>query len=112
MGGVDERLPSGGTSDSVANAYEIAKSGGTHSGIITRYAGEPDRFVERALRSVERRIAEHCEKISEPRRFVKRDATDLQVSYLVNDYWPKEIRNFEAEAEVLRGILQERKRGK
>jgi len=91
--------------------YEIAKAGGAHSGLIRRYAGESIRQVEKALASVERRLAAHLDKVKNPRRYVDPSASDVEIGHLVNSYWPKEIETFRREADVLRGILKERKSG-
>jgi len=103
---------SGAQSAVVSNAYEIAKAGGAHAGLLRRYAGESDRQVEKSLRSVERRLADHLAKIENPSTGVEPGTSASDIAYLVNSYWPKEVLNFRAEADVLRGILQERENGK
>lgn len=99
-------------SPAMATPYEIAKAGGKHSGLIKRYEGEPDRQIEKALRSLDRRIAEHLDKIRSPMDHVAEGISDQQVSYLVNSYWPKEVDGYRRESEVLRGLLKERRNGK
>lgn len=95
----------------VNEAYQTAKAGGAHSGLIRRYAGESDRQVEKALRSLDRRIDEHLDKIANPRNHVDQGTGKAEIGYLVASYWPKEVDNFRREADVLRGVLQERKNG-
>lgn len=95
----------------VQDAYEVAKAGGLHAGLLRRYRDEADSIVEKSLRSVERRIAEHVEKIADPWRFVRPGTTKTRVDHLVNSYWPKEVEVLRSEADVLRGMLKERKDG-
>ena len=95
----------------VNEAYQAAKAGGAHSGLTRRYAGESDRQVEKALRSLDRRIDEHLDKIANPRNHVDQGTGKAEIGYLVASYWPKEVDNFRREADVLRGVLQERKNG-
>ena len=96
---------------SMQTPYEIAKAGGKHSGLVRRYASEPDRQVEKALRSLDRRISEHLDKIANPGEYVGSGVSQQQIGYLVNSYWPKEIAGYRAEVEVLSAMLKERKHG-
>jgi hypothetical protein len=96
---------------SMPTPYEIAKAGGKHAGLVRRYSGEPERLIEKSLQSLEKRIVEHVAKISDPTRHVAPQTSELQLRYLVGSYWPKEIEGFRTEAAVLRGLLEEKKRG-
>jgi hypothetical protein len=106
-----ERQAAAVASAPMNDAYEVAKAGGKHSGLIARYGGLPDNLVEKSIRSLDKRIAEHEAKIAKPRDFVDTSATDTQIAFLVNSFWPKEIATYTGEAQVLRGILKDRKHG-
>jgi hypothetical protein len=93
----------------MADDYEIAKAGGKHAGLIDRNDGMPDHLVEKSIRSLENRIQIHKAKIANPRDFVDTSTTDVDIRYLVNSYWPKEIATYKSEVKVLRGILKDRK---
>jgi hypothetical protein len=50
----------------VLNAFEIAKSGEKHSGLYYEYLKKTNNEIERAIRSLERRISEHQSWIQNP----------------------------------------------
>jgi hypothetical protein len=92
----------------VGNAYEIAKSGGRHGGIYRSNQNARIPEIEKSIRSLQKQIASHEEKIINPNAFVKNGTSDTETGYLVNSYWPKEILNFRQQMDVLNGILSER----
>ena len=60
----------------MSNPYDIAKAGGKHAGLVNRFDKEPVYLVEKSLRSVEKRIAEHELKVAKPMDFVDNSITD------------------------------------
>ncbi len=91
------------------DAYEIAKAGGRHAGLFRTYQGKNLAEVQRALRSYERQVDLHQQKLSSPERFVK-DWTkrSIRTQQGLLRHWQEDlVRNREL-AEVMRGILQER----
>ena len=88
-------------------AYEIAKAGGRHAGLVRRYEGEATRQVEKAVASLERRISEHLDKIARPEDHLPVGVGARQIRHLVDAYWPREIAGYRSQIEVLRGILKE-----
>lgn len=94
----------------VSDAYDIAKNGGLNWGLIRRLKDEPEQFITRSIRSLERRVSEHKDKISNPSNYIDANVPKMQVEHLVRDYWPKEINRLSAEVEVLRRLLEERKK--
>jgi len=92
----------------INNAYESAKAGGRHGGLYSRNIKTRTNEIEKSIRSLQNQIALHEDKIRNPRSFVRNDASDEEVSHLVNSYWPKEILNFKQQAAVLGGIIAER----
>jgi hypothetical protein len=91
------------------DAYEVAKSGGRHKGLYRRNIGTRTPEIEKAIRSLKARIAEHEDKIAAPFRYVRAGSSDQAVKHLVGKFWPKEITKFQEEIDVLEGILRERK---
>jgi hypothetical protein len=91
-------------------AYEAAKQpGGKHHGHYLRYRDEGVVQLNRAIRSLEKQIAEHQQKIDHP------DQVDGYASlaprrqdYLRNTYWPQEIENYREQVDILYAILDER----
>jgi hypothetical protein len=54
-----------------ASAYEVAKPGGRHAGLLRMYRGQSVEEIQRALRSDERQTALHRQKLSSPETFVQ-----------------------------------------
>jgi hypothetical protein len=52
------------------SAYEVAKQGGRHGGLLRRYQGKSVEEIQRALRSYERQAAVHRQEMSSPETFV------------------------------------------
>lgn len=92
----------------VSSAYEIAKAGGTHAGLIRRYGRDTTYAISKSARSLERIIESHQAKIANPQAFVTPGTPASEVRYLVDSKWPKEISGLRQELDVLRGILAER----
>jgi len=91
------------------SAYEIAKAGGRHAGLLRTYWRKSVTEIQRALRSYEKQVALHQQKVSSPENFVKnwgKKSSRTQQGLL--QHWQEDlIRNREL-AEVMQGILQER----
>ncbi len=106
-------LPSAGNPDgeSVSQAYEIAKAGGRHKGVYTRYLNQRAPEIEKSIRSFTKRIKEHQDKIDNPMRYVRHDITKQHLDHLVSTLWPEEILDFEMKIEIMKGILRERNNG-
>lgn len=105
-----ERQAAAVASTPMNDAYATAKAGGKNAGLIFRNEGLPDSLVEKSIRSIDKRIAEHEAKIANPRDFVDTSTSDADIGHLVKSYWPKEIANFMDQVQVLRGILKDRKK--
>ena len=80
--------------------------------VRTAYRGELGWTTETTLLDDERIDASGvADKIANPRNHVDQGTGKAEIGYLVVSYWPKEVENFRREADVLRGVLQERKNG-
>lgn len=89
-------------------AYEIAKAGGRNQGVIQRFGAEREAVIRKAIRSLEKRIAEHEDKIANPWAYIDSNTPKFHADDLVSRYWPREITNFRQQIDVLNGILMER----
>jgi hypothetical protein len=98
------------TVDNVKTAFEIAMEGGRHHGLYQKNLEKRIPEIEKSIRSLQKQIAAHEEKIATPADYLPPDMPDEHIAYYVNDYWPKEIRVFKEEIEVLSGILSEVKK--
>jgi hypothetical protein len=72
------------------------------------YRELPDHLIVKAIRSLEARAAEHRALIARPEMKLSPGVAAVEVERLVREKWPKEVRGFEEEIDVLQGILQER----
>jgi hypothetical protein len=99
-----------GTIPAVSNAYEIAKAGGKHAGLVNNYIDLPIPMIERGIRSLERQIANHQGWIKNPMSKLPPGLDQRRVEHLINKKWPEDIARLETERDVLRGLLEERNR--
>lgn len=93
----------------VRSAYEMAKEGGKHEGFYRNYRDLPASMIERGIRSMEKRLAEHSAWINDPYIKLPRDADQREVKALTTRKWPRDMARIEEEMAVLRGILQDRR---
>jgi hypothetical protein len=92
-----------------ASAYEVAKQGGRHAGLLRIYQGKSVEEIQRALRSYERQAALHRQKMSSPEMFVQdwvRKSSRAQQGLL--RHWQQDLTRNRELADVMRRILQER----
>lgn len=101
--------PGGKIAVAMGAAYEAAKAGGKHEGMLRIYRELPDNLIEKAIRSLAARAAEHKAWIAEPTLKLGAGVSAEKGERLVRNKWPKEVRGFEEEIDVLQGILQERR---
>lgn len=92
----------------MANAYEIAKSGGRHAGLYDRFRDARIAEIEKSIRSYEKRIIEHQDKIANPDGYLDVTCVPAHRRDLIERYWPGEIADYREKIEVMRGIIAER----
>lgn len=87
-------------------AYDVAKAGGKHAGLLKNYSGRTAAEIQKAIASLEREAATHAEKRANPARFAERWAQmSAQERTGLIKYWQKEASGYQEQAEVLRGLL-------
>lgn len=91
-------------------AYEAAKAGGTHHGMLRNYRALPEHLLTKAARSYARRIAEHERWIEQPDEKLGDVADAARRANLVRKKWPSDLRRLRAQLDIVQGILRERKR--
>jgi hypothetical protein len=96
-------------SPTVNNAYKVAKDGGKHAGLLKNYSDKPRPMITRAIHSMEKQIDLHHSWIKNPYIKLKQDEDMRRIDALVNKKWPDDINRINDEADVLRGLLQEKK---
>jgi len=92
------------------SAYELAKSGGEHSGFLKQYLNVPSPMIQRGIKSMSRRINEHLLWMENPYSKLPIDVDSRSVQALVNKKWPKDVARITAERSVLQGILDDREK--
>jgi hypothetical protein len=91
-------------------AFQIAKEGGKHSGLLRTMMGAELKSLEKAVRSYEKVILEHTDKIANPGKYVEKwgSLSAVEQAGLIQK-WQKDLaRNTELK-EVMRGLYEERK---
>jgi hypothetical protein len=95
----------------VSDAYEAAKAGGRHAGLIRRFRDETDHAIAKSIQSLRRQIDLHLAYVADPLLKVDRSLDALAVKRLVEQKWPKEIERLREEVEVLESLLKDRRDG-
>ncbi|WPD21070.1 MAG: RHS repeat-associated core domain-containing protein [Candidatus Electrothrix scaldis] len=93
------------------NAYDLAKSGGKHSGFLNNYLKVSSDSIRKGISSLEEEIYEHKDKIKNPKKYIEKwDELDArQREHLINSKWPSDIKRQSEQIEILEGILKRRK---
>ena len=92
----------------VRGAFEIAQAGGKHAGFLNNYLGKTAFELQKGIRSLEREIAEHLDKIAHPKKYISAwDSLDpRQQQALLNSKWPSDIARQREQIDILRGLLR------
>ncbi len=91
------------------SAYEIAKAGGRHAGLLRTYQGKSLGEIQRALLSYERQVDLHRQKLRSPERFVEdwaKNSPRTQAGLI--QHWQEDLARNQELVEIMRGILQDR----
>jgi RHS repeat-associated protein len=93
-------------------AFQIAKAGGRHAGLIVNYASRTDGQILKAINSLEfgkKGLNVHLDKIANPSNYYKNwDKLTKDHQQRVINNWQREVDRFAEEIDVLKGILGER----
>ena len=100
----------GKTAKAPSKAYEIAKNGGKHAPMITEYSKRSVKEIEKGIKSYEKQIAKHKDKIVNPSKHCQEWDTlePRHQEHLVTVKWSEEIKMFEEQRDTLHEILNER----
>lgn len=103
----------GGQNTVVSKAYEKAKAGGTHAGLllnIRRTQGVDQ--LRAAIKTYSKRIREHEAWIADP--LSKPGVSNYpaeDVERWVNEKWPADIERLKAQRDLYQGVLKEKEDG-
>lgn len=91
------------------SAYDVARAGGTHAGFLRNLDKLTQAQIEKSIKSNEKNIVVHKDKIANPRKYLEPGLSDSAVRRYTDDYWPKEIRKFQDEIDIAQEYLRGRK---
>jgi len=91
------------------DAYETSKAGGKHAGYLQQYRNRSTREVQDSLRSHEKRVEEHREKLVNPEKGAEKwgQMSDRERKGTLNK-WREHLQRNQEQADIMRGILRER----
>ena len=91
-------------------SFEVAKSGGRHSGWYEQALSLTANQLRKGIRSLNNQIVEHYDKIANPKNHIPNwdDLDPRQQRNLLEKKWLKDIERQQEQMDILKGILQER----
>jgi hypothetical protein len=91
-------------------ARRVTQPGARHGGTYRNYVGRPSNQIQKGIRSMEKEIAEHKDKIANPEKYIRnfRKLDPRQQKALVREKWPNDIIGLRERKAVLERILRER----
>lgn len=94
----------------MGNAFDVAKSGGKHSGFYNQYTGKSKVEIQKGIQSLDKQIVEHQDKIRNSEAHIPnfKDLDPRQQEALINKKWPSDIQRQLEQKEILEGILRSR----
>ncbi|MFI5334208.1 MAG: tetratricopeptide repeat protein [Chlamydiales bacterium] len=95
---------------SPSEAYIAAKNGGRHADLIPKFSEKPIKEIEKSIRSYEKLIVEHQDKIVNPSKYCP-DWDNFHPNRqkaLIEKIWPAEIQCYTEQKDVLTTILNQK----
>ena len=95
--------------DDGRSAYDIAKAGGKHAGMLRNYSGRSAKEIQNGIVSFEEQIATHLATIKDPTRKIEGwDKMDpRKQKHLLEQKWPDDIKRLQEQRDILKGLLAE-----
>lgn len=96
------------SNEGAGNAFDVAKSGGKHSGFYKQYINKSKDEISKGIKSIDKQIAEHQNKIANPESHIPnfKNLDPRQQEALINKKWPSDIQRQIEQKEILEGILR------
>lgn len=90
--------------------FRTAKEGGKHGNFYNQYTTKKTEEIQKGIRSIEKQIAEHEDKIANPQKYIENFSKldPRQQEALINRKWPSDIERQKEQLDILKGILGER----
>ena len=81
---------------------------GKHAGFYEHYKNKPIKEIKKGVKSLEKQICEHNDKISNPTKYLPNfyDLDERQQNALIHRKWPADIKRQTEQKQLLEDILQ------
>ncbi|MEW6773873.1 MAG: RHS repeat-associated core domain-containing protein [Bacteroidota bacterium] len=101
------------------SAFQAAKEGGKHSGLLKNYASKSIKEIEKAVQSLDKKAQEHLDYIKDPAKALLdkqkrtgsgklwKDMTKKEQEGILK-FWKKEADTYKEQKEVLEGLIKEK----
>ena len=97
-------------SSEVKGAFELARAGGKHSGLLKVMMNAELKSIEKSIASFEKNVVEHADKLSNPAKYVeKRSSLSTQEQRGLLQKWQKDLQRTQELGDVMRGLYEQRK---
>ncbi len=91
----------------VPAAYRVASEGGRHAGFLRQQLGKTPAQLQRTIRSIEKRIAEHQEKIKNPEKYMTRDDASIPANVeRARKDWAGDISRQQEQRDIAKEVLR------
>lgn len=89
--------------------FQIAEEGGRHAGFLKKYTGKSTAEIRKGITSLERQIAEHGAKITNPESAIPgfKQLDPRQQKALLESKWPSDIQCQQEQMSILKSLLGE-----
>jgi RHS repeat-associated protein len=89
----------------VPTAYRIAAGGGKHAGTLKNYTGRSLKEIQKGIRSLNKQIREHKDKIKDPSKYIKEfEKRDPREQAGLVSKWKDDIARQKEIRDVLKGL--------
>ncbi|MFA5249954.1 MAG: hypothetical protein WC371_00900 [Parachlamydiales bacterium] len=97
-------------SQSESEVFKAAISKDSHVKMVRDYLSKPTKEIQKGIKSYEKQIALHKEKIANPSKFIPHwdKLHPERQQALINKKWPAEIQCYIEQRDILKSILNER----
>lgn len=89
-------------------AYKVAAEGGRHAGQLKQYLKQTPSQLQRTIRSLDKRIAEHREKIKNPEKYMSRDDASVPANVeRAKLDWTRDINRQQEHKDIAKQVLRQ-----
>ncbi len=94
--------------DAGRGAFEIAKEGGKHSGLLKNYASRNTKEVRNAVKGYQKQVGLHKDKLANPAKYAKNwKSISAEQQQGLLQKWQADLQRNQELADVMKGLLNE-----